>query len=199
MNIAFMGAQGTGKSTTLQAIINKLPHPSYIIGDQYRLIAKALNYNNPRQIILEGGSYQYTQSMSAFVSTALGSFTQLDISQAHYNFADLDPITYYAFYLYWINKDAKKRAIQPYALPFIEKLVDYYSQKFNLHFYFPIDIIPLKSDDMRAFDPEFQQEIESLLRQSLDKFNIKILNLLQKKPIESRCDEIIYWINKYNN
>ena len=159
MKISFVGAQGTGKSSTLEQVAKNLPYDFTVIQDQYRYIAHTLGYDRPRSIVREVGELYQRESMSALVSATLANFSQIDVIKTKYILADLDPISYYAFYEYWTRRSAREQGEQPVFLPFIRKLAQHYCDMFDINFYFPINIIPLKSDDMRAYDPEFQTEI----------------------------------------
>ncbi len=199
MNIAFAGAHGTGKTTSLLRLEKSLTKKTNIIHDQYRHIARELNYTNPREIILESGLSQRVNNMSAFIGSALGSLSQLDLTDGSYVLTDLDPLTYYAYYQYWVTRDSRERDIVGIALPFIQKLTKYYTSKYHIHFYFPINVIPLLSDDMRSNDFLFQEAIDKHLREVIDEFNVDKVKFIQSDSVEGRLDEMLYWINKYDS
>ncbi|MCL9783100.1 ATP-binding protein [Vibrio sp. S4M6] len=195
MNISFIGAQGTGKTTALNQLVNRLDKVTHIIPDQYRNICQDLNYSRPRDIVLEEGLTQSSQAMSAFVSTALASFSQLSVSRTEFNLADLDPISYYAFYEYWITRSAKENGTEPTYLPFIKKLAQHYSELFDINFYFPIGVIPLVGDEMRAVDLEFQSEIDKIILKNLDDFKPHNVITIESDTEQGRCEEMLEWIS----
>ncbi|CAH0539791.1 AAA family ATPase [Vibrio marisflavi] len=194
MKVSFIGAQGTGKTTTLERVVSKLSGTYHIVPDQYRLLSRDLGYDKPRSVVLEAGESQRSQSMSAFVSSSIASFSQMSVSNCQFTFADLDPISYYAFYEYWIHRAAQEQNCKPVVLPSIKKLAKHYSDMFDINFYFPVNAIPLKSDDMRAYDLAFQFEVDRIIRSCIEAFKPKNLVRIESTTVEERCEEVLSYL-----
>ena len=100
MNIAFMGAPGTGKSTTIRYLSKMMAEKNYILEDQYRKISQELGYSHPLEIIQEESFYRYSQCQALLLSNALGALSILEKDYDLYHLIDVDPVTYYAFFYF---------------------------------------------------------------------------------------------------
>jgi hypothetical protein len=195
MNIAFMGAPHTGKSTTVRELSKVMVENNYILEDQYRKISQELGYSHPLEILQEKSSYKYSQCQGLLLSNALGAFSILEQNHGLYSLIDVDPITYYAFFLFWFDRENVDRDVKEVPPSFIKKMVDLYIKKMDMIIYFPIHKLKFNKGRFHRGSEEFQIEIDKIIQNCIKEFNVTNLIELKSVSVVDRTQEIIEYLN----
>ncbi len=185
MLIALIGSHGTGKTTVFDAIKKIRPQWQYF-SEGVRHQVPAFGFTDPHQIVGEIG-------IGAFELMNINSWSIIDpqvnslFNRKIPTFMDRSPIDNYAYYLTLKGENDVK----------FEKLVrgmaKHYAGIIDLFVYFPIGIFPLKGDDMRPDDKEYQKRLDQNFREALKELGIPESKIYALKAItvKGRVEEIL--------
>lgn len=191
--ICFIGAHGTGKTSLINGLTENLDNPTIVLEDFFRHYATKLGYDRPRDIIQEGGDLRRELSISSLTSSAIGACSLIESSvKKELILMDQGPVAYFAYYNFWILKNAKELGQTVLVSPFIEKLCNYYSTFIDRYFYCPTGIVPIVGDGMRPTDLEFQHQIDTALKDSIDYLKIQKarIHVLESVTVKERVVEV---------
>ncbi len=194
MFIAFVAAQSTGKTTTATALQKALREAQgkaqgkecALFSDYYRKIGTQLGYERPLDLILEDPAY-ITETATSMAATALGAQLQFLEQTKGHGVIDVGPLNLMAYPAYRLNLH------QQVLPPYIEMLVKECHKLIDWFVYLPLERIPLEDDGVRSDDPQFQRDIDLLIRNYLQKSDIPAEKLLKLKSVsvDERVQEII--------
>jgi nicotinamide riboside kinase len=171
MKIAFMGTQGTGKSTLLELFLKDNPNYTRSINMQ-RILKTKFNIG-----INTEASFNSQYALSAHYATEVN---------AHKDYiADRSVIDTFVY--------AKaSNNITSVELKYIEEIFEKAVEDYDIIFYLPIEFIP-PEDGLRVIDLEYRNLINSLMEEYKEKHYHKIITL--KGTIEERYTKMISFIS----
>jgi len=173
MRIALSGAQCTGKTT----LMNKILQTPELFGD-FHLIPEVVRSIKAK----EGESFEFNKSGDVRSQELILTTHHRNVQQFEKLVTDrcaLDAFAY-ATYNYWDGKFTFKE----WAL--FEQIFIRTIKHYNVIFYLPIGMIPLKEDGVRNTDAEFQEAIDKIFKWVIKQYNLEIVIL--NDPLEQRFD-----------
>ena len=190
MLVAFIGSQGTGKTTTCSALHKQLGKKWPLFEDVYRRQSRLLGYKRPGDTVLENENKAI--AVTAMAGTALGSLQEWSQNINSQGLIDLGPPALLAYHRYWM-----KICDTPVS-PFLLKMCRYISDQIDLYVYLPTGAIPLVPDNMRSDDPILQKDIDQWIQGNITELNIPARKILipTEISVEGRVNEILKLINQ---
>jgi len=186
MILALTGSHGTGKTTIFEAI--KAGCPDYLyFSEGVRHQVPAFGYSDPHKIVDEIG-------IGAFELMNINSWSVIDykvntaLDLKTTIITDRSSIDNYGYYLTLKNKSVDSK---------VEKLVKnmarYYASLIDIFVYFPIGVFPLKADNMRSGDEDYQNRLDENIMKTFSEFEVPQSKIYRLKPttVEERVNEIL--------
>ena len=190
MLIAFVGAHGTGKTTTCKALHKQLGKQQWdVFEDSYRLLCRQLGYSNPREPILQEQHKEIT--VTAMLAACLGSLLEWSQVKDRNGLIDLGPASMLAYHRYWM-----KICDKPVS-PFLLSLYQHVAAKIDYYIYLPTGVFPIQADSMRSPDPIFQKDIDQWVLVNLEEMNVPESGIirLDNTDVDGRVQEILAALN----
>lgn len=154
MKVAFVGAQGSGKTTTiyqLGADLKKEKLDVFILTEVARSCPFKINKGTTRKAQLWILGKLITREQSSKGEVLIGDRTLLDVLAYSYR---VDPEFFES------------------AKPFVKK----YMETYDIVFYLPPNDKYLVKDGFRSVDKEFRDEIDKILKDLIVELDIKVVN-----------------------
>lgn len=186
LRIWFVGAHGTGKST----LLNEMDHP-YKIKEIARSVIKMWKHPNDMDLFER---YQFQRRLL---------YKQIIEERRVWDKWFVSDRTIFDIIAYtdsllkdeYINTWLGQMLID--AVEFLkEKFVKRNYDRYDILFYTPIEF-PLEKDGIRFEDEEYQKEIDSLIKELLDTYDIKYFTLTWS--VKERMEKIDHVIDLFTN
>ena len=195
MLVALIGAHGTGKTTTANALCNRMRPGWSLFQEYYRRIATQLGYTCPREAVLEEEQATHITATALCASSLAAELEWcLQIKTGH-GVIDMGPVSVLAYNRYWMA-----RCEEP-ASPYLTRLCSKISDMVDYYVYLPVGAIPLVADGMRSTDSDFQLAIDVWVSTLVKELHIpdrKILSV-QSVDLYGRLNEIVNFIEGRGN
>ena len=183
MRIAFVGAQGTGKTTLVNEMAKH--YPDFVVYDE---VVRSLAKDHNVQVNRDGTSHTQCLITQAHLENITNAYFKQQ--SAFFDRCIIDSHSY-AWYQYEDNRISKQ------ALDFSNSILDIINEMFpyDLIVYVP-PIIDLVEDGFRDTDSGYRDAVDEYMMRLLDGATplgqpyIKNVHKLQSKTIEDRVDEL---------
>jgi len=191
MIIALIGSHGTGKTTVFNRLRTELP-ASHFFSEPVRHQMPKFGYKNPYEFIEKHG-------IAAFELMNMNNWNVIDPAvntSLHESrlLVERSAVDNYAYYL-----ALRSTEFDYSAESVLKRMAQYYASLVDLFIYFPVGKIPLKADQMRKSNREYQLTVDRHIRQILDEFDIpghKIYEV-QGLSVGERTAEIMRLLESY--
>lgn len=169
MKVLFTGAQGTGKTSVMEALPDTWPKIKGVT-------RKTINENN---LAINQNSTDYSQ-MAIFDAYR----EVLSVNKDFISERSLFDVLAFTEYQYCIGKVSQKVFLeqQKRVKEFVEKNPN------ALYIYFPVEFEP-QNDGQRSTDPEYQHAIDTLIKLQLDIWGVHYITV--HGTVEERVNQII--------
>lgn len=191
MIVACSGSHSTGKSSAVHELAKTLGDSAIVLPDPFREIPNALpGCLNPRQIMYAQGDERAVESVSSLTGIAFGMERE-SITHALREGKDLiidqGPLGVFAYYRYWIEK---LNGDEPLTL--LDGYKDRLSELVDVHFLFPIGVLPIEDDGVRPTDPNFQEAIHAHILQLYEEADLPAdaVHRIESETLEGRIQEM---------